>query len=127
MFSKFIREKLIDDIISKIDKKLNFDQGHKVVMGARWKRAKQTGYNNDEKSKLISTYLARAKSLIPSVRDEVRRAALGKTIKTAQAHGEKIRSTVSSHKEINGGRSSGSRSADTKDYRKMTDMEILNS
>lgn len=127
VFSKFIREKLAEEIVSKIDKKLNSDNGHKVVMSARWKRARQNGYTSDEKSKIISTYLARAKSLIPSVKEEVRLAALGKTARAAQERGEKVRNSVNPRKELTGGRvpRNGNNSSNSRDYSKMTDREIL--
>jgi len=127
VFTPFIRGKLIDEIVQKIDSKLNSAEDHKRVMGGRWKHARANGYSNDEISKLTSTYLARAKSLIPSVREEVRLAALGKTKRVAEEHRARVEKTVV-HSEVNGGRSPGSRSTTpAKDYSKMSDMEILNS
>jgi len=123
VFTKTVREMLVSDIVTKIDGKLNQDAAHKTVMGAAWRRARNNGYNDDEKSKLLSTYLARAKSLIPTVREQVRSAALGKSIKSADKKREAVSRTPP--KEVNGGGYSRSSSKGTRDYSKMSDLEIL--
>jgi hypothetical protein len=123
VFTSTVRSMLVDDIVQRIDKQLVSDKGHITVMGARWKRAKSNGYTDDDKSKLVSTYLARAKALIPSVRNQVRTAAVGKT---ARAADDKRVKTLPPRKEVNGGPPRGKQGT-TKDYSKMSDMEILNS
>jgi hypothetical protein len=124
VFTPTIRGMLVEEIIKKIDKQLSQDQGHKTVMGARWRRARSNGYTDDDKSKLLSTYLARAKSLIPTVREQVRSAALGKAERSAEVTRGKVRVPA---KEVNGGPPRGTSSKGPRDYSKMTDMEILNS
>ena len=122
MFTKTVRGMLIKDIISRVDNQLKFDKAHIAVMGARWKRARANGYSKDDESKLVSAYLARAKSLIPSVREKVRLAALGKSVKAGATASDKP-----TRKEVNGGAVSRSSATalDKRDYSKMTDREIL--
>ncbi len=117
--TKLLRNNLSNEIIKRIKKQLESDSSHGAVMGARWKRAKLNGYTDDDKSKIISTFLARAKSLIPVTSEKVRLAALGKN----------VRKEPTVHpKEMNGGRVSSSRAPEKKvDYSKMSDLEILNS
>jgi hypothetical protein len=125
VFTKSIRELLITEIVSKIDRQLVLDKAHVTVMGSRWKRARSNGYTDDDKSKLISTYLARAKSLIPSIREQVRQAALGKSIKAADKTRERVKAP---EKEVNqGAPPRGTRQTQTRDYSKMSDREILDS
>ena len=124
VFTKTVRDMLITDIVSKIDKQLVQDSGHVTVMGARWKRARSNGYTDDDKSKLISTYLARAKSLIPTIRAQVRNAALGKTVRAAEKRGARIPTAV---REINSGAPARADRGTARDYSKMSDLEILNS
>jgi len=123
VFTPTVRGMLVEEIIKKIDSKLAQDQGHKTVMGARWRRARTNGYTDDDKSKLLATYLARAKSLIPTVREQVRSAALGKAEKSAEVTRDKVRTPP---KEVNGGPPRRT-STEKRDYSKMTDMEIRNS
>lgn len=126
VFTPTVRRMLIEDIVKRIDRQLTSDKAHETVMGARWKRARSSGFSSDEKAKIISTYLARAKSLISPVREKVRREAMGKTEKDTERTSEKIRKTVSP-KETNGGRSNGRPAGPAKDYSKMSDLDILNS
>lgn len=118
--SKLLRGNLSSEVIKRIKKQLESDTAHGAVMGARWKRAKSNGYTEDDKVKIISTFLARAKSLIPMTSEKVRLSALGKNVHKQEP---KI------HKETNGGRVSRSSQVPGKklDYSKMSDMEILNS
>lgn len=124
-FSKFMRNQLIIEVAKRIGKQLESDKGHLAVMGSRWKRAKLNGYTGDDESKIISTYLARAKSLIPSTSNKVRTLANGKRIESSDVRSNK---SAPVKREVNGGRvPSKSDNGSPKDYRKMTDMEILNS
>lgn len=128
VFTTSIRNMLVDEVVKKIDEQLAHDNGHKAIMSAAWKRAKNKGYSDDEKSKLIHTYLARAKSLIPSVRDKVRSSALGKETKRVEDRREKIervqvkKEVIPSQSHLKNGSDHGK-----KDYSKMSDLDILNS
>lgn len=122
-FSKFMRNQLADEVVKRIKKQLESDTAHGAVMGARWKRAKSTGYNNDEKSKIVATFLARAKSLIPNTSERVRSLALGKHVENSE---KRTRQLAPVKRELNGGRpSSGKTPSEKRDYKKMSDMEIL--
>jgi hypothetical protein len=128
VFSKFMRDQLATEVVKRIKNQLGQDTAHRSVMSSRWKRAKNNGYSAAEKDKIISTFLARAKSLIPINSEKVRSLAAGKQIKAAD---DKRQRLAPVKRELNGGRpTSGngreSRSLEKKDLRKMSDMEILN-
>lgn len=114
--TKFLRANLAAETIKRIKKQLESDTSHGSVMGARWKRAKLNGYTEDDKSKIISTFLARAKSLVPVTSEKVRLAAMSKNVRKPEIH----------KKEVNGGRGSSSKVPEKVDYRKISDMDILN-
>lgn len=119
-FSSFVRKQLAQETVKRIFKQLESDDGHKSVMSNRWKKAKSNGYTGEDTSKIVSTFLARAKSLIPSVSDKVRSLAAGKAVEPSKEQ--------QSRREVNGGRPTNSRPSKTPtrtDMRKMTDMEIL--
>ena len=120
--NKFMRDKIVGEVTDRVGKQLELDAGHNNVMASRWKRAKQNGYSDDETSKIVTAYLARAKSLIPSLREEVRKVALGVKAKTTE---RRVESNTA--RENNGGRPVTSTKAmpSKAELRKMTDLEIL--
>ncbi len=128
VFSKFMRAQLADEITKRIKNALSQDNAHIAVMSSRWRRAKNNGYSADDKTKIVSAFLARAKSLIPVTSEKVRSLAAGQQTKASD---EKRARLKPEKRELLGGRASGSgngskSSLDKKDYRKMSDLEILN-
>lgn len=128
VFSKLVRNQLANETVRRIFKQLESDEAHKAVMGARWKRARSNGYSESDKSKIISTFLARARTLVPATREKVRKAALGKVNgKEADDKSLPVHKTVEHPREARGGKPpGGSRVPAPKvDYRKMSDLDIL--
>jgi len=124
----FVKKSIIRDCIDQIHTQLSQDNAHKTVMYSRWKRAKINNYSDDDKAKIISTFLARAKSLIPAVRAKLVNDALGNQKKIAKEKEEKIMRNISPGKVMNGGPSRESSKPSSKvDYRSMSDLDILNS
>ena len=127
VFSPFLRKQGAQEVIKRIMKQLESDKGHMSVMAARWKRARANGYTGDDESKIISTYLARAKSLIPDACSKVSAAMLGTKTKAADNKREQTRSAP---KENNSGWTGGSNGGGVSarvDYSKMSDVDILGS
>lgn len=83
--TKYVKTKLIKDVIDEVDKALQKDSSHMALMNAKWRRAKQEGYSADVKSNILSAYLGRAKSLIPSIRSRLRAEATGKVVTKEKA------------------------------------------
>jgi hypothetical protein len=128
VFSPFLRKQGASEVINRIQKALESDKGHMTVMAARWKRARANGYTGEDESKIISTYLARAKSLIPDACAKVSAAMMGTKVKAANIKQERVDRTSSPRRENFSGRTATNGSSrNSKDYNKMTDMEILES
>ena len=131
--SDYAKKTLINDIISQVDKSLSADNGHMNVMNSRWLRARKEGLNTASKEKIVSAYLSRAKQVIPSIRDKARNDFLGIRRKSSEAKSEEIDNKSSKIKEVVSGRSGGNSSdkivlKPSRDlYRKMSDIDILNS
>src|SRR6266568_166087 len=125
VFTPFLRNQLAEEVVKRIDNALSNDNGHKIIMSARWKHAKQSNYSDDEKSKLISTYLARAKSLIGPIREKVRSQALGKAEKQSENKRKQISESVHKDKSGVGMPANGKPSKEKPDYRKMSDIDIF--
>jgi len=78
--SDWMKAKVVESGLAEIKTQLNNDPRFKRQMESLWSQAKASGYSNDLKSRIISTALARAKSLVPKVRAKLI-AALGKKAK----------------------------------------------
>jgi len=124
VFSPTLRKMGAKEVIKDLMSKLQSDQSHMTVMASRWKRARSNGFTSDDESKIVSTYLARAKSLIPSIASKKSSEMLGSKTK----HNSHVNKPTSTTKFSGSGRptSNGNR-REPKDYAKMSDMDILNS
>ena len=122
-YSPFVRKQLAAKVAERIFKQLESDEGHKSVMANRWKKAKQNGYTNEDRSKIVSTFLARAKSLIPSTSEKVRSLANGRSKEDRTP----ARRPPEARRENLGGRppSRSNGAPDKAAMRKMTDLQIL--
>ena len=97
------------------------DRQHMAYVNSLWAKAKRNGYKAEDKAKITSAFLARAKSLLPSVRVKLVSEALGLTRSTTK----KVQKRV---EPSNSGRPAGSRNGLKQvDYKTMTDLDILNS
>lgn len=126
VFSPSLRRMGAQEIIKSIMKQLESDKEHMTVIGARWKRARANGYTSDDESKIVSTYLARAKSLIPGAASKISSAMLGTKKAAATVKSGKA---IAFPKQNNSGREVRDTTASRNghDYIKMSDLEILNS
>lgn len=127
VLAPFIKKQVVRQIIEDIHEQLVKDPSHIAVMNARWKRAKLNNYSEEDKAKIITTFLARAKSILPSIRAKVVKDALGTQSSASKEKGERISRNIE-RKEVVGSKSSESYKSNGKlDYRKMSDLDILNS
>lgn len=77
----WMKSKIIDDSLLEIKRQLGNDKGFVRQMNLLGTQAKKNGYTKDFKSRLVSTALARAKALVPSVRKAQVAKALGRKVK----------------------------------------------
>lgn len=74
----FMKNVLVEKGLAAIKTQLDNDPRFKRQMSSLWNSAKASSYSNDLKSRIVSTALARAKSLVPTVRAKLLAEALGK-------------------------------------------------
>lgn len=117
-----MKRQAIDLISQKIAKQLEHDESHLSIMQGRWKHARSNGYTEQDKEKIIAAYVARAKNLVPSVRSKVWEGLTKTTKKTPKVNPPPKKELVGGPVSNNGVKSSGK-----VDYRKMSDLDILNS
>jgi uncharacterized membrane-anchored protein YjiN (DUF445 family) len=130
VFSNFIRTTIVDKIIEELGTELTKDSTHIRYMDSLWNKAKQNGRTDADKARILSSYLARAKSLIPSLRSKYVSEALGQKTRVASKDKEKIERV--SERRDSGTSGKGSNSS-TKNYHpksinysKTSDADILN-
>lgn len=74
----FLKNSITEKITKKIYDTLAKDQRHQATMKSHWSTAAQQGYAEDSKARAITAFLARAKSIIPAIRNEVLKEAFSK-------------------------------------------------
>jgi len=75
--TEYSKAKLVEDILRGIRKQLESDSRYIGQMKSLFNQAKNSNYSNDLKSRILNTSLARAKSLVPSLRSQLVSEALG--------------------------------------------------
>lgn len=127
VLSTFIEEMIIEKVVSDIGSQLSSDKGHLRYMDSLWEHAKRNGRTDSDKSRIISAYLARAKTLIPSLRSKYVSEALGKKVRDVSSKREKI-SNIRERTGASGRPSSSGNIHANKpiDYSKTSDSDILN-
>jgi hypothetical protein len=82
---KIIAKDIRERVLSEMEK----DKTYMGRMQGLWQREKRTGFNGQLKSSFNTTFLAKAKALVPKYRSEVRREVLGKELKDSNGNGNK--------------------------------------
>lgn len=136
VLTPMMRRHVVEEVEKRINKQLEMDSAYMSMMAGRWKHARGNGYSEEDRSKIITTYLSRAKNLIPGIKSKVWEAAIGSKIKADKSKERKV-NAPEYKKELSGG---GAPSNGDKglgklpkkedgriDYRKVSDLDILNS
>ena len=128
LLSEFMVNTIVDRVINDLGDQLNADKAHLKFMDSLWASAKKNGRKDEDKSRIISAYLARVKSIIPQLRSKYVSEALGKRIRSSEQKKKKVASIQDRN---NGGssresRSSGFNPSKKIDYSKTSDIDILN-
>lgn len=74
--SDFERKAIIKEARSAVDQALAGDKSFQNQMAALWKRAAESGYSDESKSRIRKAWLERARIVAPSVRNRLRQEAL---------------------------------------------------
>lgn len=130
VFSKFIRDSISDKIIAEVNEQMSADKAHMAYMNSLWSKAAKDGYKGDWKARIISAYLARAKSLVPTIRTRLVSEASGTTSDASKGKLKIMEKTASRRETGSGGRDAnrnGSKTYDPKtiDWDKTSDADLL--
>lgn len=130
VLSDFIKNTIIAKIVDDIGSELQADQTHLRFMDSLFGKAKRNGRTEEDKARIVSAYLARAKSIIPSLRSKYVSEALGRRSGAATRNKEKVEKIQSRREAGGSGHSSreGRKNYDPKaiDYSKTSDEDLLN-
>jgi hypothetical protein len=120
---------LVKEILNEIGVMLEADQRHMAMMNSLWKQAHRAGFAGEWKDRILSTYLSRARQIMPAIRSNVRDGAFRAEEKESERKME-LAQKSSERKEIPGsGRGSGNGkvlNAQNIDWSKTTDLDVLN-
>lgn len=129
VFSDFIKETIVGKVMQEIDRQLTADRTHMQYMNSLWEKAKKDSFSDDWKSRILSAYLARAKSLVPSVRAKFVSEARGTSSKSSAKTREIHEKNVSRREPGTSGRdskpSNGHLDAKRIDWSKTSDLDLL--
>jgi len=126
--SKFMKDALTKSILTEVDKLIASDKTHQSYVDKLWDKAIASGFNKDSKTSITAAYLARAKSLIPSVRRRlITEAGIALVDKGAAEVTEKV---AARREPSSGGKAPNSNgkspSAKQIDWRQTSDLDLLN-
>lgn len=122
----FMREALVGKIIRDIQVSLNSDASHTKSMTALWQKASKNGYSKEDRSQLITAFLARARKILPSIRDKHKKEVMKKL--TSKGREERIPNNNRRRIPESGAPASRNSNPKSKDinWRATSDEDILN-
>lgn len=128
--TKGMKDYIVNKIVDEVNLQMKSDPEHVRMMQSLWNKARRDGFGDQWKSRLTSAYLARAKSLIPSVRAKYVTEVLGTSAKTSDKTRQKVEGQNGRVEPGAQGRPSKDRpvrySARDVDWGKTTDLDFLN-
>jgi hypothetical protein len=128
--TKFMRESIRKEVIAKAEKVMRSDKLHMRHIDRLWQEAKSNGYRSEDRARLTNAWLARAKSLIPTLRRQMIAEALGSSPTEIKKKNETIQRQQQRMEPGSSGRPNSQVqrpvSAKRVDFRRTSDMDILN-
>jgi len=128
-FSPFIKQSIVNKIMEEVGEVLASDKEHLRYMDSLWKKARESGRNQQSKDRIISAYLSRVKTVIPALRAKYVSEALGQRVKTATERKQKTEDIQSRSKGNSSGKvPSANKGYDPSkiDYKKTSALDIIN-
>jgi hypothetical protein len=130
VLSNFIKQTIIDRIINDIGTELTADKDHTRFMDSLWEKSRRNGRTDEDKARISSAYLARAKSLIPSLRSKYVTEALGGKQRASVQRKDKVEEVGSRKDAGASGKASNGHvkgyNPKSINYNKTSDEDILN-
>ena len=127
VLSDYLTKSLVSTIIQDVTMELEKDTRHMDRMNAIWERAKNAGFSGSWKGRLISTYLPRAKALLPGA---IKRAAKEAFAGVSKSSSDKLTNAKkgADRRDVSPsgkGKSDSSPQLGKVDYEKYTDEQLL--
>jgi hypothetical protein len=125
-----LRKLITEKIFSEVTKKIAGDEQHMQRMNELWRREAANGYSGKLKESIRTTYLSRAKAIIPPIRQKVRADITAQQKKEDTTKRDKLGKNAGADRSVPGPTGSNRKSAITAkeaNSKRMSDMDILNS
>lgn len=128
--TKGMRDYVVNKVVEEVNHQMQSDPEHVRMMQSLWNRAKREGYSDAWKSRLVSAYLARAKSLVPTIRAKYVSEVLGTTVKSSDKTRQKVEVQNGRVEPGSSGRAAKDRpvnySAKDVDWGRTSDLDYIN-
>jgi hypothetical protein len=118
----FVRKAIIRDSLAELDEQLTKDPALGRTLKQLWKRASQGGFTREHQASILSAHLARAKQLLPVIRNRKVTEALG--VPSTTDNKDKQKRTVSDGRSARAAGPSTPRPQEI-DWGKTSDEDIL--
>lgn len=126
----FEKKQVIKETRAELDSKLSADSAFQKTLKALWRKAAEDGYSEVTKSRIRRAWLDRAKALAPAIRNRLRQEALNGRKEGTPNESDSNRPGKKRQFGNQGGVNRGKREVldpHKIDWRKTSDMDILNS
>lgn len=92
----YVKKTAIKDVLALLDENLEGDTRFKSIINKHWEKARESKLSKDSLEKIRSTYLSKAKSVLPSLIQKVRNEAIKGLAKGNKAEVEEDKKETSS-------------------------------
>jgi hypothetical protein len=130
-FTPFTQGLLVKQVIEEVSAILEGDENHMKQMNSMWRQAQKAGFAGNWKDRILSTYLSRARQLMPAIRTRVRTSAMAQE-RSSTEQTERIANKSGDRKEVQGSQNTSRNGAPTKisagqvDWSKTSDLDFIN-
>jgi hypothetical protein len=120
-----LKKILIEKIFNEVTSKVASDAEHIKRMDALWVRERKAGYSGQLKESIETTYLSRAKAIVPGIRARIRSEVTGAQKKQDNDKRDKLNNNKKP--DLQAGKNVGNKPKvlDRKSAKGMSDMDIL--
>jgi hypothetical protein len=123
--TEFVQDALVSKIMQELRETLNKDIEHRKSMTKLWTKAAQSGYTKEDRRQLISAFLARARKILPTIRNKYAKEVNAKIASRPTERVNSVRRRIPESGNPSG-RSSGQPNSKHVDYSRTSDEDILN-
>jgi hypothetical protein len=129
----FTTQLIVKEILNEVGSTLEADRTHMDTINSMWRHAHKAGFAGNWKDRILATYMSRARAIMPAIRARVRNQALNDQ-RDRNGQRERVATKSLDRREVQGSQNTGNMgkaggrapSASEVDWRKTSDMDILN-